>query len=101
MIGVEVDPWYYFGSPVDRYDASVAATLIPQERCRDCWWYADSEEGEYTNFQFGGGQSARVDRSLTDLQEAVEIPLFSRSEIPDPTATYDFVADLIVIDKRT
>jgi len=75
--------------------------LIPQERCRDCRWYADSEKGEYSNFQFGGGQSARVDRALTDLHEPVQIPLFARTEIPDPTATYDLVADLVVIDKRT
>ncbi len=100
-ISIGVDPWYYFWSPVDRYDMTVSATLIPQEGCRDCRRYADTQGGEYSNFQFGGAESTRVDRSLTDLQEPVKVPLFTRAEIPDPSATYNLVADLIVIDKRT
>lgn len=43
-LSVQVDPRYYFGSPVVGYDVSLAATLIPQERCRDCRWYSNETD---------------------------------------------------------
>ena len=100
-IVMSVDPQYYFGAPVEEYSLGVSATLIPQKNCRYCRWNAEQEEDGYTNFQFNTAPSDRMDVSLLAQAGVSSVLLRKYDDLPDTTATYDLVGDVVIVDKKT